>query len=164
MKTCSQCAWCQHDDDGRWCQGFATGDERGPSVREDTAACGLFEAIGSVGCDDCGACCREAFDSVPVSESDAERLGPSWAHRIRVHSDGWTDLHRVPSPTGCGSRCAALYQEGGDGPWRCDMYAVRPTNCRDLEVGSAGCLFARRRVGLSAQQAAAHPPETPRSR
>ncbi len=68
-------------------------------------------------------------------------------HPELLRRDGdWVDLQRVPSPTGCGTRCVALV---GDGPYRCRIYTDRPATCRDVEVGSEGCLFARRRVGLT---------------
>jgi Fe-S-cluster containining protein len=114
----------------------------GPEVGASTPACSLFEE--RLDCLACGACCREAYDSVPVTEAD-EVLR---VHPELIRRDGdWVDLQRVPSPTGCGTRCVALR---GDGPFTCAIYAVRPQTCRDVEQGEAGCLFARRRVGLSA--------------
>jgi Fe-S-cluster containining protein len=69
------------------------------------------------------------------------------SHPELVRRDGdWVDLQRVPSPTGCGTRCIALV---GNGPYTCRIYEDRPTTCRDVETGSEGCLFARRRVGLT---------------
>ena len=100
-------------------------------------------------CAPCGACCREAYDSVPVSDEDALRLSPH-PELIRLADDGWRDLHRVPSPTGCGTRCVALRGDGSEtNRYRCAFYDLRPTNCRDLEPGSEGCETARQRVGLS---------------
>ena len=84
---------------------------------------------------------------MPVSDDDLERL-TTRPELIRVHDDGWRDLHRVPSPTGCGSRCVLLEGDGGSTPFRCTAYELRPTNCRDLEAGSENCHLARRRVGL----------------
>ena len=49
-----------------------------------------------------------------------------------------------------GERCAAL--DGGRGPdepYTCRVYDERPRTCRDFTLGSAHCLTARRRVGLS---------------
>mgnify|MGYP002149144524 CR=1 FL=1 len=53
-------------------------------------------------------------------------------------------LRRSPD----GARCAAL---GGaeEGPYACAVYEERPRTCRDFTRGSAHCLSARRRVGLS---------------
>ena len=98
-------------------------------------------------CAPCGACCREAFDSVPVEDHD-ERTLSQRSEWVRVHEDGWRDLLRVPSPTGCGTRCAALVGDGAT-PYRCTIYLDRPTACSELDPGSETCLFARRRVGLT---------------
>ncbi len=144
--TCASCAWLSTSDGTLTCQGRAIGDAPGPERLRTDPACELYESQRSVGCDDCGACCREAYDSVPVEPADAERLGPTYQDRIRVHDDGWTDLHRVP--TACGTRCIALHNRD-NGYFYCDMYDQRPQTCRDVAIGSAGCLFARRRVGLS---------------
>jgi uncharacterized protein len=98
-------------------------------------------------CDDCGACCREAFDSVPVGPQD-ERVAEMFPDLIRVHEDGWRDLRRVPGK-GEGTRCICLRGDGASTrPYRCTIYADRPINCRDLEAGSENCALARRRVGL----------------
>ena len=112
----------------------------------DAEACELFEELPH--CEPCGACCREAFDSVPVTTDDEQRLcnHTDW---IRHHSDGWRDLQRTPSPLGHGSRCIALEGDGESTAFRCAIYTQRPTNCRDLPIGSQACLTARRRVGLS---------------
>ena len=93
-------------------------------------------------CEDCGACCREAFDSVPV-EGDHEPVLTAHPELVRTHDDGWRDLQRIPVPGG--TRCAALLGP----PYACRIYADRPTNCRDLDIGGDACLFARRRVQLS---------------
>jgi Fe-S-cluster containining protein len=104
-------------------------------------------------CFSCGACCREAFDSVPVTDADAARLSDH-ADLIRVQSDGWRDLERVPSDfvpnhAGQATRCIALRGDGTDDhPYLCRVYEQRPTNCRDLTLGSDGCETARERVGL----------------
>jgi Fe-S-cluster containining protein len=47
-----------------------------------------------------------------------------------------------------GDRCAAL--EGNERErYHCTIYDDRPRTCRDFTLGSANCLTARRRVGLS---------------
>jgi len=135
--TCAACVWAKNAR----CGMLAPEGAEGPPVDDTTPACGLFEA--ALDCLACGACCREAYDSVPVAEDDEVRR----AHPELLRVDGdWVDLQRVPSPTGCGTRCVALR---GDGPYTCQIYAVRPATCRDVATGSSGCLFARRRVGLS---------------
>lgn len=105
-------------------------------------------------CFACGACCREAFDTVPVTDADAERL-IDHAEMIRVQPDGWQDLQRVPSDlvpnhAGEATRCIALRGDGTGGqPYLCFIYEQRPTNCRELAIGSEGCQTARERVGLA---------------
>jgi Fe-S-cluster containining protein len=99
-------------------------------------------------CGTCGACCREAFDSVPVGPED-EATARAHPALVRVEADtGWRDLQRVPSPTGCGTRCTALVGDGAVHPFRCRIYPHRPTACRELEPGSPNCHLARQRVGL----------------
>ena len=157
-QRCQECAWFQPNQATQNCVG-ARFDGSRVTVDPDCRACELWEPkIPS--CDACGACCREAFDSVPVSESDEKRLDEptKW---IRVHSDGWRDLCRVSSPLGKGTRCAALLGNGKPGaPYRCQIYPARPTNCRELDIGSEACLTARRRVGLSPWHPE-QPPEGP---
>jgi Fe-S-cluster containining protein len=50
-----------------------------------------------------------------------------------------------------GDRCAALQ---GEARYHCVIYDDRPKTCRDFTLGSAHCLTARRRVGLSLNAAA----------
>ena len=125
-------------------------------ISPDWRGCELWESLLE-SCDPCGACCREAFDSVPVTRADADRIQDS-SRWVRTHDDGWRDMHRSPSPSGAGTRCSALYGDGGaKTPFRCHIYAQRPTNCRELAIGSEGCLMARRRVRLSPW----HPEQAP---
>ena len=107
---------------------------------------GLTELSAVNACDDCGACCREAFDSVPVGPED-DAVAVAFPELIRLASDGWRDLQRVP--TAAGTKCICLRGTGATNePFRCTIYADRPTNCRELEVASENCDLARRRVGL----------------
>lgn len=153
--SCKTCAWSKRLPTDWRC---VAADAGGHPITIDPSwlGCQLWEAeIAS--CDPCGACCREAFDSVPVSDTDLERIvEPSkW---VNTHEDGWRDLRRNPSPSGAGTRCRALSGDGAkSAPFRCHIYAQRPTNCRDLEIASEGCLMARRRVRLSSW----HPEQTP---
>jgi Fe-S-cluster containining protein len=96
-------------------------------------------------CEDCGACCREAFDVVAIEPDDP--MGEH-AELVEVHLDGWRCMRRVSGDDGQ-SRCAAL--AGGSGAsWRCTVYADRPVTCRELAVGSDDCLIARERLGFPA--------------
>lgn len=141
-QRCRACAWWRPTD-GLCIAAAELDSSTGPVVPGDAVACVFFEA--TVGCDPCGACCREAFDSVPVGPED-EHTARAHPELIRVADDGWRDLARVPSA--CGTRCAALRGDGGTQPFRCVIYADRPSACRDLEPGSWNCWFARKRVGL----------------
>ncbi|MBS1214659.1 MAG: hypothetical protein H6R26_3276, partial [Proteobacteria bacterium] len=89
----------------------------------------------------CGACCREAYHSVEISAREpVNRLHPS----LVVVEPTRRKLRRD------GDRCAAL--AGGTTavePYACAIYDDRPRTCRDFTRGSANCLDARRRVGLS---------------
>ncbi len=102
-------------------------------------------------CRACGACCREAFDTVEVDEDDPFlRRHPGLV--ARTPFGRWGVVR-------CGSRCAAL--RGGPGDFTCRVYAERPRPCRDLEVGGPACRWARARVGLPVDppdEAAADPP------
>jgi hypothetical protein len=113
------------------------GADRRP-LPADTPACDRFEQPG---CDDCGACCREAFDAVPADG------GGLPAELLVALDPEFTSVRRVPQ--GRGTRCICLYGDGSTHPFRCSFYAVRPEACRELEVGSDNCLLARRRVGRS---------------
>ncbi|TNE86176.1 MAG: hypothetical protein EP330_23105 [Deltaproteobacteria bacterium] len=139
--SCATCTWHRGEGAALACQFLAP--PAGEAVRiGDGPGCAHHEPLPD--CLDCGACCREAFDSVPVDPQAQARLP---AEMVKVHSDGWVDMVRVPSPLGCGTRCAAL--RGGP-PYTCVVYAQRADTCRDLEAGSEACLEARRRVGLTA--------------
>lgn len=140
-RRCRDCAWARRTDALR-CVAAAPPGEPGPELPEAVEACAWFEPV--VHCDPCGACCREAFDSVPVGPDDAH-TAERHPELIRVE-DGWRDLKRVP--TACGTRCVALRGDGASAPYRCVIYADRPSACSELEPGSWNCWFARKRVGL----------------
>ncbi len=139
--TCGACAW--RAERGR-CR------QVGLAVDAAWPACERFEA--ALDCQSCGACCREAYGAVVVGARDLVRKkrpayvvdrGDGGAHRYELRREG--------------ERCAAL--GGGEvvaEPGRlritgyaCAIYADRPRTCRDFTLGSAHCLTARRRVGLS---------------
>jgi Fe-S-cluster containining protein len=103
-------------------------------------------------CQECGACCtnQEAMPAtgyVCLSSGESKRmrrLGLSV-----VQSDGkfflGTRTHADLRP----AACVALTGEVG-GTCRCTIYDVRPSNCRQFEVGSGLCKAARRKAGLPA--------------
>jgi hypothetical protein len=144
-QPCRGCAWATVHRAQLQCHAAAERGQPGPFLPADGLGCAFWEPQPD--CADCGACCREAFDSVPVTDADLGRL-QDHPELIRTHTDGWRDLQRVDCQGG--TRCIALQGNGSPAaPYRCGHYALRPTNCRDLEVGSPNCLLARRRVGLS---------------
>jgi len=133
--TCGNCAW-------RSVAGLcrqAGADAAGVAVAADWAACARWE--GPLECQECGACCRAAYDSVTVDRDD-----PVLARRPEfiVDRGSYLEIRRA------GDRCAAL--AGGaeiDQPFACTIYPERPRPCREFERGGENCLVARRRVGLS---------------
>jgi len=130
--TCGACAW------------RTTARCRQANAKVDPAwpACERFEA--ALDCQTCGACCRAAYHSVEVSRRDPV---------IKAQPAMIVDRGRYLEVLRQGDRCAAL--EGGvieDGKttrYHCTIYDDRPRTCRDFTLGSAHCLTARRRVGLS---------------
>ncbi len=145
--ACRGCAWGQPDDLGLRCAAAAPPDgSDAPWMPADTLACAHWEP--PVACASCGACCREAFDAVPVEEGD-----PTPEHHpelVMGEPGAWREIRRVPSPTGCGTRCAALNGDGSvTSPFHCAIYAHRATACRELEPGSPNCHLARVRTNLS---------------
>lgn len=141
--TCASCAWRTGARISR-CRRTAEDEDRVAS-RVDPAwpACVLYEA--KLDCQACGACCRNAYDLVPLSRRDvAYRRHPD----LILHGEGGRlMLRRDPRH----NRCAALTSaDGADGgPYACTIYDDRPATCRDFTASSANCLTARRRVGLS---------------
>jgi hypothetical protein len=130
--SCQSCAWRA----GTRCRQVGT--------RVDPAwpACERFEA--ALDCQSCGACCRAAYHSVEVSRRDpVVKAQP----QLVVDRGSYLEIRRN------GDRCAAL--EGGavlhgtTTRYHCTIYDDRPRTCRDFTLGSAHCLTARRRVGLS---------------
>jgi hypothetical protein len=143
-ERCGGCGWHYQAGPGRpvdRCQ--QTGDRIDPSW----PACERWEPAPD--CQECGACCREAYQSVTITRRELVR---------RRHPEMVVDRGSYLELARSGERCAAL--EGGaaavgaDGrlattPYACRIYADRPRTCRDFTAGSDHCLTARRRVGLS---------------
>lgn len=121
-----------------------------------------FDCLG------CGACCREAYDTVEVAPDE-----PAAALHLPllVERSGGYDMRRsgsrcaclqggleldapVPSisggrePDDAGENVAPRSLPGG-APFTCSIYETRPQTCRDFTLGSEHCLSARRIVGLS---------------
>jgi hypothetical protein len=138
--TCGDCAWLV-DGAPLTCRQTEQGEEPGSVVHSADAACERYERrFDEEECGSCGACCREGFDLVPVDARDDV---------LRVHLDLVSSSSLGPVLLRPNGRCVAL--DGGlDGaPFRCRIYAERPSSCREFEVGGAPCLLARQRVGKS---------------
>lgn len=133
---CADCAW---RFEGR---GAASRCRQHQDAKVDAAwpACTRWEP--ALDCQDCGACCREAYTAVDVKPR--EPAATKLAHLIV--RDG---RHRYLLRTDHG-RCVAL--DGGHDAtekYACRVYDDRPRTCHDFENGSQNCLDARRAVGLS---------------
>lgn len=130
--TCGACAWRSN---ARCRQANAKIDPAWP-------ACERFEA--ALDCQTCGACCRAAYHSVEVSRRDPV---------VKARPAMIVDRGRYLEVLRTGDRCAALeggvIEHGTTTRYRCTIYDDRPKTCRDFTRGSAHCLTARRRVGLS---------------
>jgi len=129
---CGDCAW-RHN--ARCRQADARVDAAWP-------ACERFEA--ALDCQTCGACCRAAYHSVEVSRRDpVVKAQP----QLIVDRGSYLEIRRS------GDRCAALagglVEHGTTTRYHCTIYDDRPRTCRDFTLGSAHCLTARRRVGLT---------------
>ncbi|HAZ41025.1 MAG TPA: YkgJ family cysteine cluster protein [Methylococcaceae bacterium] len=133
---CAACAWSFHHRGALRCR-------HAPQIRlsPNEPACAAFESRTRLDCQTCGACCREAYDSVEVSERDPVRKSHP---EMVIRQGGRLKLRRE------NTRCAAL--AGGrtaQEPYSCSIYPGRPRTCRDFTQGSENCLAARRKVGLS---------------
>ena len=163
---CGECAWSYQSGISRPI--YKCRQAQGKRVYLADAACERFEP--TFGCLGCGACCREAYDTVEVDENDPAKKRHL---KLMVERTGGHDMARL------GSRCIAL--RGGeqleahvpaiqsqaqtgpehperrspphilpnDVPFTCAIYDDRPRTCRDFTLGSDNCLDARRTVGLS---------------
>jgi len=130
--SCGDCAWRA----GTRCR------QAGARVTPAWPACERFER--TLDCQTCGACCRAAYHSVEVSRRDpVVKAQPA----MIVDRESYLELRRS------GDRCAALaggeVEHGTTTRYHCTIYDDRPRTCRDFTLGSAHCLTARRRVGLS---------------
>ena len=131
--TCATCAW-RYDQ-----RGVARCRQADAKIDPAWRACERHEP--ALDCQECGACCRAAYHSVEVARRDpAVRAQPGYI----VDRGAYLEIRRA------GDRCAALAGGTAEEPrYRCVIYDDRPRTCRDFTLGSAHCLTARRRVGLS---------------
>jgi Fe-S-cluster containining protein len=130
--TCGTCAWRANAK----CRQTTT------KIDPSWPACERYEA--ELDCQTCGACCRAAYHSVEVSRRD-----PVVKRQPAYIVDRTTYLEVIRN----GDRCGALDGGEPDGDrvtrYACKIYDDRPRTCREFTLGSAHCLTARRRVGLS---------------
>lgn len=135
--SCGTCAW-RFDQ-----RGIARCRQANARIDPAWPACERYEA--ALDCQTCGACCRAAYHSVEVSRRDpAVKAQPSFI----ADRGSYLEIRRQ------GDRCAALAggeldEAGKARPYHCVIYDDRPRTCREFTLGSAHCLTARRRVGLS---------------
>jgi hypothetical protein len=134
--ACGTCAWRFEHRGGARCR------QSGTRIDDAWPACERFEA--ALDCQTCGACCRAAYHSVEVSRRDPV---------VKARPDFIVDRGNYVEIRRAGDRCAAL--TGGEPAgekitrFACVIYDDRPRTCRDFTLGSAHCLTARRRVGLT---------------
>jgi hypothetical protein len=144
-RRCVDCAWAFRSGT-QWRCRHAPRRQLDP----ESLACQRFEPAGSLDCQQCAACCREAYDSVEVGRREAV---------VRLHPELVSERHGHLALRRAGGDCAALEHtpEGsgdvanpGDRPcYSCHIYADRPRNCREFAAGGVSCLDARRRLGYS---------------
>ena len=124
-ETCGSCGWLS----GTRCR--LAGKKASPGW----SACERWEP--ALDCRTCGACCREAYGSVSLSPRERfVRRHPE----LVIWRDDYVEVARK------GERCAALV---GEERYTCTVYEDRPRTCREFTAGSAHCLTARRRTGLT---------------
>ena len=93
----------------------------------------------------CGRCCHHGPCTVHLLDADEARVlagagGEELLRRLTVLDDrppGWRFVKNE------GHRCAAL-DVSVPGRFPCQIYEVRPDDCRIVEPGSPSCLEARR--------------------
>ena len=91
-------------------------------------------------CVTCGRCCHHGARTVHLLLPDDVRMGRALLARYTAIDDrppGW----RFMNNDGC--RCGAL-DTSLPGRFPCQVYDVRPDDCRLVEPGSPACLEARR--------------------
>jgi len=162
--SCASCAWLIQR--GTQAPQFSCRQAEGKKTHPTATACTHYEPVFD--CLSCGACCREAYDTVEVKPRDPARK----LHLdLLVEHAGGFDVARRGARCGClvggtellpaeptisggttasdaGHTQPPLIMPGPQ-PFTCAIYDTRPKTCRDFTIFSAHCLYARRRVGLS---------------
>ena len=134
--SCGTCAWRFEQ------RGVSKCRQTDQRVDPAWSACERFEA--ALDCQTCGACCRAAYHSVEVKKRDPV---------VKKQPDFIVDRGTYLEIRRDGDRCSALHggvvENSKTTRYHCVIYDDRPQTCRDFTLGSAHCLTARRRVGLS---------------
>ncbi len=145
--TCGTCVWAQRTGRGgsvlRCLRHRAPSGKSGRRVEVDTVACSSHTVASTLDCQACGACCREAYHRVEVSPRDP--FVRTHAHLLDTLVEEGRTVRVLARP---GGLCRCLVPDAERG-YRCTTYEERPRTCRDFTAGSANCLEARRRVGLT---------------
>lgn len=130
---------------GGWrCHYTGSTEVPGRGVPPDSPACALYRQ--NLDCQLCAACCRSAYDLVPLT-----RREPAAARHPQLIETRGRELYIRRDTTK--KQCAALDGDFDAGDQvRCTIYADRPSTCRDFAAGSASCVEARCRVGLECGQ------------
>jgi hypothetical protein len=162
--TCGECAWSFEGGPGK--KVLRCRPAGGARVGASSNSCAHFER--PFNCLDCGACCREAYDTVEIAPRDPalKRHLPLLVRHSSGHDMGRSGSRCIclrggidiepPSPSilggdappNAGEKLAPLTIPGG-APFTCAIYETRPRTCREFTRGSDNCLSARRVVGLS---------------
>jgi len=107
-------------------------------------------------CRTCGACCASPWDGhgyVTLSPAEVPSVRAAGAITVTLRNGGESEagelVEKLSTRLDRAGRfvCAQLDGEPG-GACGCRIYESRPGPCRELEPGSAGCLDARRGLGL----------------
>ncbi|HMU40845.1 MAG TPA: YkgJ family cysteine cluster protein [Pseudomonadota bacterium] len=140
--TCQDCAFLRNPEkrgSAHRCEQTALSGTAGKVVKPDAAACALFEP--PLDCQACAACCRHAFELVPVLPTEEMCV----KHPQLVQKSGkCLTVARDPD-----KKCCAVLGKTESGHYRCRLYAERPNTCREFTAGSANCVEARLRIGIA---------------
>jgi Fe-S-cluster containining protein len=100
-------------------------------------------------CQQCGACCVDYFGTEGYIQLDTGEPGRMRRLGLPVVSwKGQTLLGTRPHHGPVGATCCAAFVGQVGGACACAIHPDRPRACREFEVGSEGCRFARREAGL----------------
>lgn len=132
-QSCATCGWHHLGGRGRAVDRCRQADDA--RVEPTWPACDRWEP--ELDCQECGACCRSAYDSVTISKR--ERVVAKYPQLVSFCGT-YVEVCRD------GDHCVALAGDGRDERFACQVYEIRPRPCREFERGGSHCLVARRRV------------------